>query len=91
MSIQNSNEEDGRLSQLLYLFECISVCRDVRCLNCGTYLSNKGLNYLLWHWCVKILWFEIGKKLLVMARTYKTNQLNVNKVMEPIVAIGGQQ
>ncbi len=46
-SIQSSNEENGRSSQCLLVSECISVFRVIRCLKVGTYLSNKGITYLL--------------------------------------------
>ncbi len=47
-SIQvNSNEENGRSSQFLLVSECVSVFRVIRCLKVGTYLSNKGITYLL--------------------------------------------
>ncbi len=46
-SIQNSDEENGRSSQFLLVYECISVSWVIRCLKVGTYLSNKGLTCLL--------------------------------------------
>ncbi len=46
-SIQSSNEENGRSGQFLLVSECISVFRVIRCLKVGTYLSNKGITYLL--------------------------------------------
>ncbi len=48
---QNSNEENGRSSQFLLVHECISVFQVIRCLKVGTYLSNKGITYLLYLAC----------------------------------------
>ncbi len=41
------NEENGRSSGFLFVSEGPSVSRVIRCLQIGTYLSNKGLIYLL--------------------------------------------
>ncbi len=51
-SIQSSNEENGRSSQFPHVSECIPVFRVIRCLKVGTYLSSKGITYLLTLWTV---------------------------------------
>ncbi len=50
-SIQSSNEENCRSSQFLQVSECTSVFRVTRCLKVCTYLSNKGITYLLKNVC----------------------------------------
>ncbi len=45
-SIQNANEENGRWSPFLFVSECISVSRVIRCLKVGIYMSSKCLTYL---------------------------------------------
>ncbi len=40
------DEENGCSSRVLFLSECLSVSRFIRCLKIGTYLANKGVTYL---------------------------------------------
>ncbi len=45
-SIQNSNEENGRSSQFLFVSASISVFQVIWCLEVGTYVSNKGITFV---------------------------------------------
>ncbi len=46
-SIQNSNGENACSGQLLFVSECSSASRVIRCLKVGTYLSNIGPPHLI--------------------------------------------